>query len=255
MARVMNKVQKRNHAKHPVVRRAAKETKDKAENGDAANSTEDDPTTADDESEDVDTETETPAEAARRERGESLHDEVRKKADAAIDLADETEIDDDDPDGPIETSEDGSPIAHRGVVFLDGKPGSGAGLKPGSRFAPASNPGAAARVPNQPLQPESLQSHGKGILHDKDLDNGAYTGGVDPAEVDAGPSGSHPDVVDKEAERTKADRATARSKQLDPDNPTRAYKGKDATASPKPIGTHHTGKNSVAGGSNSGLDD
>src|SRR5687767_11735619 len=71
--------------------------------------------------------------------------------------------------------------------LLTGKPGSGAGLKPGDWFAPESNPGAAARVPAQPLQPESLQSHGKGILHDKDLENGPFNGVDDPEEIDAAP--------------------------------------------------------------------
>lgn len=75
-------------------------------------------------------------------------------------------------------------------VFLhDGKPGSGAGLKPGDWHAPASNPGAAARVLDHPMQPESAQSHGMGIIYDKDLANPPYDQG-DPKKTDEGPSGS-----------------------------------------------------------------
>ena len=131
------------------------------------------------------------------------------------------------------------------------KPGSGAGLKPGDLFAPASNPGAAARVPSQPLQPESMQSHGKGIVFDKDLDNGAYAG-QDPYEVDAAPSGSNPRTVNKALEVEKANTMTARAKTLDPDNPAVGARGKDATASPNPIGTRSRSRADVAGGSNSG---
>jgi len=110
------------------------------------------------------------------------------------------------------------------VTLHDGKPGSGAGLRPGQLHAPKSNPGAAARVPSQPLQPE-------------------------------GPSGSNPGVVDKDAERKKAEKASPRFKQNDPDNPTIGAGGrKDATASPDPIGSRTKSKNSVAGGSNSGID-
>lgn len=140
------------------------------------------------------------------------------------------------------------------VTLHDGKPGSGAGLRPGMLHAPKSNPGAAARVPSQPLQPESLQSHGLGILYDKDLDNPPYDTG-DPLETDEGPSGSNPGVVDKDAERKKAEKASPRFKQVDPDNPTIGAGGrKDATASPNPIGSRTKSKNSVAGGSNSGID-
>ena len=58
-----------------------------------------------------------------------------------------------------------------------------------------------------------------------------------------------------DAERKKADRATSRSKQSDPDNPTLGAGGRaDATASPNPIGSHHGSKNAVAGGSNPGID-
>jgi hypothetical protein len=141
------------------------------------------------------------------------------------------------------------------ITTHDGKPGSGAGLKPGMLHAPASNPGAAARVPSQPLQPESLQSHGHGILFDKDLDNPPYDA-ADPAEVDAAPSGSNPEAVDKEAEVEKAEAASPAFKQHDPDNPTWGAGGrKDATASPNPIGSRTRSKNNVAGGSNSGIDE
>ena len=135
-------------------------------------------------------------------------------------------------------------------TMLDGKPGAGSGLKPGDMFAPKSNPGAAARVPDQPLQPESLQSHGKGIIYDKDLDNPPYGAG-DPEAVDEGPSGSLT-TEQKKAERDKAEKATSRFKQHDPDNPTMGAGGrKDATASPSPIGSRPT-KSDRAGGSNSG---
>lgn len=63
------------------------------------------------------------------------------------------------------------------------------GAKPGDVIVPRSNPGAAARIPAKPLQPESLQSHGEGILYDKDTANPPYN--VENAEeVDEGPSGS-----------------------------------------------------------------
>lgn len=157
-----------------------------------------------------------------------------------------------------ETESKAKTVKAKAVVV--GKPGSGAGLKPGDYFAPATNPGAAAMVPTQPLQPESKQSHGKGILYDKDLDNPPYDVG-DPLKTDEGPSGTGSPSntgdgkgVDKAAERKKAERATPRSKQLDPDNPTRGRTGRDATASPKPIGTHGRSKADVPGGSNSGVD-
>jgi hypothetical protein len=134
--------------------------------------------------------------------------------------------------------------------MLDGKPGSGSGLKPGDLFAPKSNPGAAARVPSQPLQPESLQSHGLGILYDKDLDNPPFDTG-DPEVTDRGPFG----IKDEEAtdeEARKAENATSRSKQHDPDNPAIGARGlKDATASPNRIGSKSR-KSDTAGGSNSG---
>jgi hypothetical protein len=61
--------------------------------------------------------------------------------------------------------------------------------KPGDIIVPRSNPGAAARIPAKPLQPESMQSHGEGIIHDKDTVNPPYN--VENAEeVDEGPSGS-----------------------------------------------------------------
>lgn len=181
-----------------------------------------------------------PARKARDVRNESLREEVKKKRLAEIDLAAEDESKARKAEKP---------------VLLDGKPGSGAGLKPGDLFAPRSNPGAAARVPNQPLQPESLQSHGKGLLFDKDLDNPPYDTG-DPEETDAGPSGSVEGPVDKKAERQKADKATVRSKQSDPDNPAIGRGGKkDATASPNPIGSRPGSKNALAGGSNPGIEE
>ena len=137
------------------------------------------------------------------------------------------------------------------VHELSGKPGSGAGLKPGDWFAPASNPGAAARVPSQPLQPESLQSHGKGIIYDKDLENPPYDAG-DPMEVDAPPSGILPSI-DKAAEVEKQEKMSSRAKLADPDNPTVMAGGKpDATASPNPIGSRGQRKADTPGGSNPG---
>ena len=104
------------------------------------------------------------------------------------------------------------------------------------------------------MQPESLQSHGKGIIYDKDLDNPPYDTG-DPEETDAGPSGSVADVVDKNAEVEKAQKATPRAKQADPDNPAIGARGrKDATASPNPIGQRHSSKNAVSGVSYSGFE-
>lgn len=146
------------------------------------------------------------------------------------------------------------------VHLLDStKVASGAGLKPGDLFAPKSNPGAAARVPSQPLQPESMQSHGKGILFDKDLDNPPYNEG-DPEYVDQGPSGSGSPTndifsrgVDKEAEQRKAESLSSEGRQYDPDNTTVAAGGKkDPTASPHPIGTGAGSKTNTPGGSNSG---
>jgi hypothetical protein len=133
-----------------------------------------------------------------------------------------------------------------------GAPTEGVGLKPGDWHAPASNPGAAARVPDQPLQPESMQSHGKGILFDKDLSNPPYDTG-DPLATDASPAGSRSPSntgvgggVDKETERKRLD-SPARAKELDPDNPTQ-----DATASPNPAGTTHSSHANRPGGSNPG---
>lgn len=184
-----------------------------------------------------------PARKARDIRNEALREEIKAQRLAAVDLAADEEDE--------KSSKRGAGKPH----LLDGKPGSGAGLKPGDLFAPKSNPGAAARVPMQPLQPESLQSHGKGILFDKDLDNPPYDTG-DPEETDAAPAGSVEGVVDKDAERKKAEKATPHSKQSDPDNPAVGARGKkDATASPNPIGSRHASKNSVAGGSNSGIDE
>lgn len=190
-----------------------------------------------------------PVQKARDIRNTAMRKDAQDRRQAEVDLMTEAE-------GKDEKRKAEKPH------LLDGKPGSGAGLKPGDMFAPKSNPGAAARVPMQPLQPESLQSHGKGILFDKDLDNPPYDAG-DPELVDEGPSGSgspsnahaHSRSIDKKAEREKAEKATARSKQLDPDNPTRAVGGrKDATASPDPIGSRRSSKNDLAGGSNSGTD-
>lgn len=181
-----------------------------------------------------------PARKARDIRNSHRQEQVKSARERQIDLAAKAEEDD--------TKKASKPH------LLDGKPGSGAGLKPGDWFAPKSNPGAAAQVPNQPLQPESLQSHGKGIVYDKDLDNPPYDVG-DPEETDAGPSGAVEGPIDKAAERKKAEKATARFKQSDPDNPTIGARGrKDATASPAPIGTRNASKNAVAGGSNSGID-
>lgn len=182
-----------------------------------------------------------PARKARDVRNDALRDEIKKQRLAQVDLAAEEE--------DKETKKAASK-----PHLLDGKPGSGAGLKPGDLFAPKSNPGAAARVPMQPLQPESLQSHGKGLLFDKDLDNPPYDTG-NPAETDAAPAGSVEGRVDKDAERKKAEKATARSKQSDPDNPAIGARGrKDATASPNPIGSSASSKNAVAGGSNPGVE-
>jgi len=183
-----------------------------------------------------------PARKARDIRNQHLKDQVKQERERQVDLA----VEDDERGAKAKGSAK--------ATLLDGKPGSGAGLKPGDWFAPKSNPGAAARVPSQPLQPESMQSHGKGILYDKDLDNPPYDTG-DPEETDEGPSGSVGHVVDKDAERKKAEKATARFKQSDPDNPAIGARGKkDATASPNPIGSRHSSKNAVAGGSNSGID-
>lgn len=180
-----------------------------------------------------------PARQARDERNEALQKQQLEQREKEIDLAEKED-------------EGSSKRKLEKPTLLDGKPGSGSGLKPGDWFAPKSNPGAAARVPMQALQPESLQSHGKGILGDKDLDNPPYDTG-DPAEVDASPAGSRPEMVDKEAETKKADRATADFKTKDPDNPTVGAGGKkDATASPEPIGSRSRSKTNVSGGSNSG---
>lgn len=181
-----------------------------------------------------------PARQAVEVRNDALKEHIRTSREEELDAVVE---DDKRRAGP----QDKKPF------LLDGKPGSGAGLKPGDLFAPKSNPGAAARVPMQPLQPESLQSHGLGILYDKDLDNPPYNTG-DPLVTDEGPSG----VMDEEqskAEAKKAEKATSRSKTLDPDNPTIDGRGRgDATASPNPIGSSQRSKNAVAGGSNSGID-
>lgn len=179
-----------------------------------------------------------PARKARDIRNQALRDSEKQRRDEMLDA---------------HVAEDAKAKKAEKPTLLDGKPGSGAGLKPGDLFAPKSNPGAAARVPMQPLSPDSKQSHGKGILYDKDLDNGAFAEG-DPEAIDAAPSGSNPDVVDKDAEVKKAEKATARSRMTDPDNPTTGYKGGDATASPNPIGTHRRSKSDIAGGSNSGSD-
>lgn len=203
----------------------------------------------------------TPVRKARAVRNDHMKDVTKKARERQVDrFAAEEE------DAPgFETDEKGKVKGSnkKSLTLHDGKPGSGAGLKPGDWHAPASNPGAAAQVPSQPLQPESLQSHGKGILYDKDLDNPPYDSG-DPQLVDEGPSGSgspsnahaHSRSIDKTAEQHKAAKATPRSKQADPDNPAIGRGGKkDATASPNPIGSAHASKNSVAGGSNSGIDE
>lgn len=117
-----------------------------------------------------------PAEEAREIQFQARRDEEAERAEAAIKEAQakaEAAAEEDHPE----------PTLH------DGKVGSGAGLKPGDWHAPASNPGAAAQVPSAPLQPESMQSHGQGILYDKDLCNPPYDLG-DPLEVDAPPTGS-----------------------------------------------------------------
>ena len=182
-----------------------------------------------------------PAESARKVRNDYNRKEAEERHQREVDIM----ADAADADAKVKKAE---------KPTLVGRPGSGAGLKPGDVFAPSSNPGAAARVPSQPLQPESLQSHGKGILYDKDLDNPPYDTG-DPEATDEGPSGSTPEQADKEAERKKAEKATPRSKQLDPDNPARGRSGRDATASPRPIGRHAKSRADVAGGSNSGVDE
>ena len=183
-----------------------------------------------------------PARKARDIRNETVREQVKKSRLAAVEAA------------AAEDEADSKKKGTAKVHLHDGKPGSGAGLKPGDLHAPKSNPGAAAPVPSQPLQPESLQSHGKGILYDKDLDNPPYDVG-DPAETDASPAGSVEGRVDKKAERQKAEKATARSKQADPDNPAIGARGKkDATASPNPIGSSASSKNAVAGGSNPGIE-
>lgn len=179
-----------------------------------------------------------PIRKARQVRDEALNEQKKEETDRALKAA--------------EAMEKADAEKQPKPKLLDGKPGSGAGLKPGDWFAPKSNPGAAAQVPSQPLQPESLQSHGKGILYDKDLDNGAFAANVDPEVVDAGPFGLT-DEDQTEAERDKAERATSRFKQVDPDNPTMGAGGRrDATGSPRPMGSHRTSKNAVPGGSNSG---
>lgn len=193
-----------------------------------------------------------PAREARDIRNESIKEEAKARRMAQIDLMAEEE----------ESGRKRISAGQGKVTLHDGKPGSGAGLRPGQLHAPKSNPGAAAAVPNQPLQPESLQSHGLGILYDKDLDNPPYDVG-DPEATDEGPSGSgsasnahaHSRTIDKQLERKKAEKATPRSKQLDPDNPAIGRGGKkDATASPEPIGTRNGSKNAQAGGSNPGTD-
>lgn len=180
-----------------------------------------------------------PARRARDIRNDALKEQEKERRQAVLDQANE--------------SEERSKKAAK-PHLLDGKPGSGAGLRPGDFFAPKTNPGAAAMVPTQPLSPDSLQSHGKGILYDKDLDNGAFAAAADPADIDAAPFGSNPDVVDKDAEVEKAEKATPKSRMADPDNPTIGYKGADATASPNPIGTRRRSKSDISGGSNSGSD-
>lgn len=195
-----------------------------------------------DESADEEDEDETPGDEAR-----SARDEVREDRRQARRKALDEQV------AKLEEQATGDVPEEDEITFHDGKPGSGAGLKPGDWHAPRSNPGAAARVPSQPLQPESLQSHGLGLLHDKDLDNPPFDTD-DPEAVDEGPSGTSP-VMDKEAERKKADKASGRFKQLDPDNPTIGAGGrKDATASPNPIGSRTASKADVAGGSNPGID-
>lgn len=181
-----------------------------------------------------------PADEARKVRNAARDERVKEERQKEIDRM-------------VAAEEDSDKKSKGKVHTLKDKPGSGAGLKPGDLYAPSSNPGAAARVPDQPLQPESMQSHGKGIIYDKDLDNPPYDVG-DPEEVDAPPSGSTP-RIDKEAERKKAEKMTPRAKQHDPDNPTLGAGGrKDATASPNPIGSSNQSKNRTAGGSNSGIE-
>lgn len=198
-----------------------------------------------------------PAREAREVRNQALRDQEVEKRRRQIDLtAKEEEV-----DGAFETDEKGKVTgkSKKELTLHDGKPGSGAGLKPGDWHAPASNPGAAARVPTQPLQPETLQSHNLGILYDKDIDNPPYDTG-NPLETDAAPSGSGSPSntgtgrgVDKKAEREKAEKISAKGKQSDPDNPAIGAGGrKDATASPNPIGSHRISKSHVSGGSNSG---
>lgn len=187
-----------------------------------------------------------PAVKAREERDEAVRELMDKEHEKEVELA----------EALSEVEEESKGKVHK----LSAKPGSAAGLKPGDWFAPSSNPGAAAMVPTQPLQPESLQSHGKGILADKDLDNPPYNVG-DPLHTDEGPSGSGSPSnlragkrVDKAAERKKAEGQTSRARTMDPDNPTMTGSGKpDPTASPLPIGTRGGGKNSRSGGSNPGI--
>lgn len=185
-----------------------------------------------------------PAVKAREDRDKAVREVAEEEREARLAAAEE------------ETEAEEPKKVHK----LTGKPGSGAGLRPGDWIAPSSNPGAAARIPTQPLQPEALQSHGKGILHDKDLDNPPYDLG-DPVVTDEGPSGSgspsnlsHARTVDKAAERKKAESLSPRGRSLDPDNSTVGAGGVgDATASPKPIGTRGGKKNSRSGGSNPGI--
>lgn len=178
-----------------------------------------------------------PARSARETRNEYLRKEQEESRQAAIDEAAD--------------AEESSKKKANKVHLLDGKPGSGSGLKPGDLFAPKSNPGAAAAVPSQPLQPESMQSHGKGILYDKDIDNPPYDTG-DPLVTDEGPSGTRGEEATR-AEAKKAEKASSKFKTQDPDNPTIGVGGKgDATASPLPIGSRNRSKTDRPGGSNSG---
>lgn len=197
-----------------------------------------------------------------QERSETAHEanqpavEARDIRDAAITEQQEAEFEE-----QVKRAEESNKAtaSDKKKATVLSKPGSAAGLKPGDLIAPSSNPGAAARIPDQPLQPESLQSHGFGILYDKDLDNPPYNEG-DPAETDRSPSGSgspsnlgHARHVNKDAEVKKAESLSSAGRMLDPDNPSFTGAGtKDATASPRPIGTHRAGKNNRAGGSNSG---
>lgn len=190
-----------------------------------------------------------PVREARQVRNDYVREQAKQRSLAALDQS----VNEADPEFKK---------SQKPHLLESAKPGSGAGLKPGDWFAPKSNPGAAARVPSQPLQPETLQSHGKGIIFDKDLDNPPYDAG-DPVETDEAPSGtgsrtnarSQDRGVDKEAEREKAEKATPRSKMTDPDVRARGRRGKDATASPEPIGSHAHSRTDVPGGSNSGVDE